>query len=227
MSTESEHPALDARGLAKSRVEALADGIFAVAMTLLVLDIKSPEQRVFGSNHDLIGYLAQLEHSFAMYAISFVVLGIFWIGHHVLFHFVRHMDRRLLWLNLVFLLLITLVPFSTDLLGDHGDLSLPGLVYGANLLALGTLLAVHVRYLGRHPQLAAAELTPAVMAHMYWEARIYALVPLLSMAVSFYSPRVGMYLYLLLAIPVFGPSRIDRLSEPPATPRHDPSSEDP
>jgi uncharacterized membrane protein len=220
-----QRPALDARGLAKSRVEALADGIFAVAMTLLVLDIKSPVQRSFASSSDLISYLAQLEHSFAMYAISFIVLGIFWIGHHVLFHFVRHMDRRLLWLNLVFLLLITFVPFSTDLLGDHGHLSLPALVYGINLLALGALLVLHLRYLSRHPHLATDDLTQAAVKHMYREARIYALVPLLSIAVSFYSPRLGMYVYLLLAIPVLGPSRLDRLSEPPASRRRDPSSE--
>jgi len=226
MSAESQRPALDARGLAKSRVEALADGIFAVAMTLLVLDIKSPEQRSFASNGEIISYLVQLEHSFAMYAISFVVLGIFWIGHHVLFHFVRHMDRRLLWINLGFLLLITLVPFSTDLLGDHGHLSLPALVYGINLLALGALLVLHLRYLARHPHLATDELTPAAVKHMYREARVYGLVPLLSIAVSFYSPRLGMYLYLLLAIPVLGPSRMDRLAQPPAHGRRDPSSED-
>ncbi len=125
MSDVPERSELDTRGLSKNRIEALADGIFAVAMTLLVLDIKSPEQRWFGTDSVLIDYLLQLEHSFAMYAISFFVLGIFWIGHHVLFHFVRQMDRRLLWLNLAFLLLVTLVPFSTDLIGDHGHLILP------------------------------------------------------------------------------------------------------
>ncbi len=78
----------------------------------------------------LVEYLATLEHSFAMYAISFVVLAIFWIAHHILFHYVRHVDRRLLWINMAFLLLVTFVPFSTDLLGDHGHLALPVVVYG-------------------------------------------------------------------------------------------------
>ncbi len=226
MSHGSGTPSLDARGLAKNRVEALADGIFAVAMTLLVLDIKSPEARWFDTDRALIDYLAQLEHNIAMYVISFFVLGIFWIAHHMLFHFVRHMDRRLLWINLAFLLLITLVPFSTDLLGDHGHLSLPVFVYGANLLALGALLLVHLRYLGSHPHLAAAELTAEVATHMRREVRLFALVPLISMAASFYSPRVGMYLYLLLAIPAFGPSRIDRLTEAAAVRRPDPPAED-
>lgn len=204
-------PILDTRGLAKNRIEALADGIFAVAMTLLVLDIKSPINLSFETNAELIVYLVALEHSFAMYAISFIVLAIFWIAHHILFHYVRHVDRRLLWINMVFLLLVTFVPFSTDFLGDHGHLILPVMVYGVNLLALGTLLALQLVYLSAHPRLAAPELTPTASMQMYREVRLYAVIPLVSMGISFYSPRLGMYLYLLLAVPTFVRSRVDRL----------------
>ncbi len=221
-----DNPTLDSRGLSKNRIEALADGIFAVAMTLLVLDIKSPVNLGFESHANLIAYLATLEHSFAMYAISFMVLAIFWIAHHVLFHYVRHVDRRLLWMNMAFLLLVTFVPFSTDLLGDHGHLILPVFVYGVNLLALGALLALQLRYLAAHSTLAAADLTPTATAHMQREIWLYALVPLASMAMSFYSPRVGMYLYLLLAIPTFAPSRLDRLLHTPAPGTRGTSSED-
>ncbi len=214
MSDARENFRFDRRGLAKNRIEALADGIFAVAMTLLVLDIKSPVNLFIDSNDRLFAYLQSLEHSFAMYAISFVVLAIFWIAHHLLFHYVRHVDRRLLWINMAFLLLVTFVPFSTDFLGDHGHLTLPVLVYGMNLIALGALLALQLRYLTARPSLAAPDLTPAVSAKMQQEIGLYALIPLASMAISFYSPRVGMYLYLLLAIPTFTPSRLDRLFHP-------------
>jgi len=217
MTDASESPILDSRGLAKNRIEALADGIFAVAMTLLVLDIKSPVNLAFETNAALINYLAELEHSFAMYAISFIVLAIFWVSHHILFHYVRHVDRRLLWINMAFLLLVTFVPFSTDFLGDHGHLMLPVFVYGVNLLALGALLALQLRYLSTHPPLAAPDLTPTASTHMYREIRLYAVIPLASMALSFYSPRVGMYLYLLLAVPTFVPSRLDRLLHPGAS----------
>lgn len=226
MSDVPERSEFDTRGLSKNRIEALADGIFAVAMTLLVLDIKSPEQRWFGTNSVLIDYLLQLEHSFAMYAISFFVLGIFWIGHHVLFHFVRQMDRRLLWLNLAFLLLVTLVPFSTDLIGDHGHLILPVFVYGGNLIALGVMLVAHLNYLAAHPHLAAPDLTPRIANQMRREVRLFALVPVISIATSFYSPRLGMYLYLLLVIPTFGPSRLDRLGQALGHSHADTRSED-
>jgi uncharacterized membrane protein len=226
MTEDREIPILDKRGLAKNRIEALADGIFAVAMTLLVLDIKSPENRSFETAADLVTYLAALEHSFAMYVISFFVLAIFWIAHHLLFHFVRHVDRRLLWLNVAFLLLVTFVPFSTDLLGDHGHLMLPVLVYGANLLALGSLLAIQLRYLVANRELAATDLTDAVVKQMWRDLRLYASVPIASMLVSLISPRTGMYLYLLLAIPTFAPSRLDRHLHPGATMHADSSRED-
>ena len=214
MTDTKSAPLLDRRGLAKNRIEALADGIFAVAMTLLVLDIKSPQNLPLEATANLVDHLVALEHSFAMYVISFIVLAIFWIAHHLLFHFVRHVDRRLLWINMLFLLLVTFVPFSTDLLGDHGHLTLPVLVYGTNLLGLGALLALQVRYLASRPELAAPDLTSAAIANMQREVTLYALVPLVSMAVSFYNPRLGMYSYLLLAIPTFAPSRLDRQLHP-------------
>lgn len=227
MTEGGEHPTLDRRGLAKNRIEALADGIFAVAMTVLVLDIKLPQKHPFETTGDLVGYLATLEHSFAMYAISFVVLAIFWIAHHVLFHFVRHVDRRLLWFNIAFLLFVTFVPFSTDLLGDHGHLPLPVVVYGLNLIALGALLAVQLRYLRANPSLASPDLTPVASARMQGEVRVFALIPLASMVVSLWSPRLGMYLYLLLVIPTFAPRRLDRLLHPGAPRGADPSSDEP
>ena len=162
-----------------------------------------------------------------MYAISFVVLAIFWIAHHVLFHYIRHVDRRLLWMNMAFLLLVTFVPFSTDLLGDHGHLTLPVFVYGLNLIALGALLALQLRYLGAHPAMAAADLTPSVATEMRNEVWVYGAIPLLSMAISFYSPRIGMYSYLLLAIPTFAPRRLDRLLHPPERGNNNTPSEEP
>jgi len=158
--------------------------------------------------------------------ISFFVLAIFWISHHLMFHFVRHVDRRLLWLNVAFLLLVTFVPFSTDLLGDHGHLMLPVLIYGANLLALGLLLAIQLRYLVAHRELATADLTDAVVAQIWRGLKLYASIPVASMAVSLASPRTGMYMYLLLAIPTFAPSRLDRLLHPGAAARADTSGED-
>jgi uncharacterized membrane protein len=117
----------------KGRIEALTDGIFAVAMTLLVLDLKLPQTLAgiddAGLREALIALLPKLES----YVISFLVLCIFWLGHHRLMHLVRGVDHLFLWRNLLFILFITFVPFTTSLMGEYRGLDDAPVVYGVNL----------------------------------------------------------------------------------------------
>jgi len=119
--------------LPKARLEALTDGIFAVTMTLLVLDIKFPDpepgQTAFGAFLSLVDRLDN-------YVISFVVLAVFWLGHLRLFNRCREVDVGFVALNLAFLLLTTLVPPLTTLLGDHPRLPRAAVLYGGNLLLI-------------------------------------------------------------------------------------------
>ena len=118
------------------RVGALVDGIFAVAMTLLVLDIKLPDELHFETNAELLRHFTTIEFTFANYVVSFFVLGIFWTLHHFQFRFVQRVDRGLLWINLFFLLFTTLVPFTTSLAASHEHLQVPLTLYAVNLLLL-------------------------------------------------------------------------------------------
>ena len=207
------------RGFSKHRIEALIDGIFAVALTLLVLDIKLPEGISYATNDELWTRLKSLERHFVIYVISFVVIAIYWVAHHVQFHYVRYTDRRLLWINMLFLLLISFLPFATDLVGDHENLVLPCLIYGSALLAISAVSYVHLRYLKRHTYLASPEFTPAAAHLIRHRIAFFAIVPVLSMLVAFYSPRLALYVYLLLAGAHFLPGRIDEHivgSPPPA-----------
>ena len=197
------------RGFEKNRIEALIDGIFAVALTLLVLDIKLPEGVTYSSNEELWSRLVGLERHFAIYAISFLVIGIYWVAHHVQFHYVRYTDRRLIWINMLFLLLISFLPFATDLVGDHEDLILPCEIYGVTLLLLSFLSYLHLRYLARHPYLATPELNSVAFKLLKHRILLFTLVPLLSMVLAFYNTRVALFAYLLIATAHFLPSRID------------------
>jgi len=102
-------------------------------MTLLVLDLKVPEALAgiddAGLRHALLALLPKLES----YVISFLVLCVFWLGHHRLMHLVRGVDHLFLWRNLLFILFITFVPFTTSLMKEHRDLDDAPLVYGVNL----------------------------------------------------------------------------------------------
>ncbi len=134
------HPSSESsEGLSKHRIEALSDGIFAFAMTLLVLDVKLPHHPAVEAGQ-LAPTLLALWPKFFSYIMSFVVLGVFWVGQHSYAHFLKRTDRWFLWINLLFLMFVVGVPFSTDLLGDYPMQKVAVMIYGCNIMALGLTL---------------------------------------------------------------------------------------
>ena len=113
-------------GLSKNRVELLTDAIFAVVMTLLVLEISVPQ---ISSSHDatdsaaagieLLNGLFDLWPKLLSFGISFIILVIFWVDHHRLFHYIRHVNRTLIWINFMFLMATCFLPFAASLLGEY------------------------------------------------------------------------------------------------------------
>src|SRR3954449_5825661 len=99
-----------------SRLEAFSDGVFAIAITLLVLDIKGPD---LAEGHTLAHAVLDLWPSFAAYVTSFAVIGIIWVNHHAIFGHVGLADRRLLALNLLLLLFVALLPWPTSLIAEY------------------------------------------------------------------------------------------------------------
>lgn len=191
-------PLREMKALSKHRLEALVDGIFAVAMTLLVLDIKLPGDEVLATDRALWDRLVALERHLVVYAITFIVIGRYWTAHHLQFHFVHGVDRRMVGLNMLYLLVVSFLPFATDLVGDHKDLVLPCEIYGATLLALNGIALLHTRHLRSRPALATAEFTPAIAAIFERRALLFSVVPLASMAIAFLSTRGALYIYFAM-----------------------------
>jgi uncharacterized membrane protein len=135
-------------GQSMERLTALSDGLFAVAMTLLVLDLRVPVSatgRTF-SEHGLGVALLRLGPSFAAYLLSFTMLGTFWLAQHTLLSILGRCDRSLTWINLGFLFVVSLLPFSAALLAHYTDLRLAVGVYWLNILLLGVGLEWAARY---------------------------------------------------------------------------------
>jgi uncharacterized membrane protein len=197
----------------KSRIAALVDGIFAVAMTLLVLDLRLPEGATLSGDSAVWRQLVGLTGRISAYALSFIVLGMFWIGHHSLFHFVRRVSREVLWVNLLFLLCITLVPFSTNLLSGHTHLQIPIVVYGINLLLIAGISLFQVIYLEHHPELTHDQLSPSWAANMRRRILIPIIIVAASIAISFCKPRLAMSAYWLVLIFHFLPGKHRRPPE--------------
>src|SRR6266550_4022326 len=114
--------------MTKNRMEAFSDGVIAIIITIMVLELKAPH------GTDLTA-LTPLVPIFLSYVLSFVMLGIYWNNHHHLLHAVSHVDGRILWANLHLLFWLSLVPFVTAWMGENHFASVPVAVYGVVLLA--------------------------------------------------------------------------------------------
>ena len=127
-------------GQSVERLAALSDGIFAVAMTLLVLDLRVPAMAAVQGERDLLHALAALVPKLVMYAMSFLTLVIFWVGQQTQLNHLARSDRSLTWIHLAFLFAVTLTPFSTMLLAEYIAYRTALLLYWLNILLLGGTL---------------------------------------------------------------------------------------
>jgi uncharacterized membrane protein len=120
--------------LATHRIVALTDGVFAIVMTLLVLEISIPEITQSSLHTELPGRLVELWPKLLSYVVSFIILGIFWYLHRIAFHYIKRSDNGLVWLNILFLMFIALIPFSTALFGSYGAEQLSLVIYAINII---------------------------------------------------------------------------------------------
>jgi uncharacterized membrane protein len=126
----------------RGRVEALSDGVFAIVVTLLVLEIKVPHVASHGSVSELLRALLDLAPKFASWVISFLTVCVIWMNHHRLFQLIGRLDRGLFWWNANLLLWTSFIPFPTALMGDYPGNRLAVSLYGVVMLlmALGFVL---------------------------------------------------------------------------------------
>jgi uncharacterized membrane protein len=197
---EPTAPSRRVRALPKVRVEAFSDGVFAIAITLLVLEIAVP----LGSEDDLIGALLALWPSYLAYVISFLTIGWVWIGHTAIIAHVTGIDRILIRLNLALLLAVAFLPFPTKLMGEYLGESEPERVavifYGAVLLVIELLLLWMWRYVIeakdlRHPDVSEDELAGLKAKSLPGIAFF-----LVAMGVSFVVPTIGVLFYLAISL---------------------------
>jgi uncharacterized membrane protein len=161
MDNAAERPAQE--GLRASRIEALTDGVFAVIMTLLILDLRVPEIDAAHVAAKLPAALLALWPKLFSYALSFVMVGVFWVGHHNVLHFVRRSDRAFLWINILFLMTITFIPFSASLIGRYSQSRVAVVLYGANLIASTLALYLTWRYALSGHRLVDRDVRPEVI----------------------------------------------------------------
>ena len=177
--------------MSTNRLEAFSDGVFAIAITLLVLDIKVPEPGSGNLGHEL---LAQWP-SYAAYVISFITIGIIWINHHAAFNRLRAVDHSILIWNLLLLLGVGILPFTTSLMATYlkegsGE-NLAAAVYGASFLLMGGIFVMANRQiLFRRPQLLREPIDPAAARNILKFAALGQIPYVLATVLAFVSPYI-------------------------------------
>lgn len=137
-------------GQSAGRIDAISDAVFGVAMTLLVLEIKVPELEGKVTEMELVHAFMALMPKFLVYFLSFMTAGIFWTGQSAQFRHIKSSDRNLNWINLLFLLFVSLLPFSTAFLGDHINFRFAILLYWFNIFLMGLMLYINWEYAMKH-----------------------------------------------------------------------------
>lgn len=194
------------------RVEALSDGVFAIVMTLLVLSAQIPNVPAAQLGHSL----ALLVPTLLTYGLTFTVLGVLWFGHRTQFEYIVQADHPLVWLNLMFLGVVALVPFSAALLARYSYARLAVVIYGIHLALASLAHGLSWAY----ATLQVGVLTDSVGTRSRQVTRRAAFLPalcyLLATGVGALKPLAGLVCYLLVPVPFvsgFYYRRIARLGE--------------
>lgn len=183
------------------RIGTFSDSVFAVAITLLVLNIHLPKIPVGLADKTLASKLGALWPNYEAFVLSFVIIGIYWILHHLMFRYVERYNGLFLWLNLFFLMCIVFMPFTASLISEYGDTAAATIVYAANLAVASLLMTVIWWYSIGKGQLMIKGFDIEIGKHAVLANLCTVLVFLASMPIALANARIAKYFWLLL-IPV-------------------------
>ncbi|HET7234433.1 MAG TPA: TMEM175 family protein [Longimicrobium sp.] len=176
--------------MTKGRLEAFSDGVIAIMITIMVLELKIPEGASWGTLHEVLP-------AFLSYLLSFVYLGIYWVNHHHMLHATGRINGKILWANLHLLFWLSLVPATTAWLGEHPGATVPTAVYGI------TLLMPAIAYYILQNSIIAAEGPGSRLAAAVGRDRKGKISPLLyasAVGLSFVHPWIADAIYVLVAL---------------------------
>jgi uncharacterized membrane protein len=186
------------QALGKNRIEALGDGIFAIAMTLLVLELHVPDLPASASNTQVAPALLKLWPNFTTYAASFLSLGVFWVAHHAIYHNIRRADRVLLCLNLLFFMLASFLPFATSVLNAFRQTQVAPLFFGMNIALIGWCLGLQWVYACRQEGMLASHASEEYGRAIRFRLLVIPTALTLTALICFWSVEISVAVFLML-----------------------------
>lgn len=177
------------------RLETLSDGIFAIAMTLLVLNLSIPSSGE--TNKEVFQLILNESHTFFIYGLSFIILAVFWILHHKQFHFIDKTKKRHIWINIVFLMLISLMPFTASLVGDYANDLTARIFFNIHIFLLGFTLYLNWVYADSNDLFKKGMIDESEIKKKKKACMILPELALIAIAVSLITPIYSPIVYLL------------------------------
>ena len=181
----------------KNRLEAFSDGVLAIIITIMVLELRVPDEPTWRG-------LGSVLPTFLSYLLSFVYVGIYWNNHHHMIHLASRVNGAILWANLHLLFWLSLIPFTTRWMDESGFVQIPVLTYGINLLcaaiAYFILEQALIRQQGRDGPLAQA-------IGRDWKGKTSPLIYLAGLGLSAVQPLLGVAVYTIVALSWLIPDR--------------------
>jgi uncharacterized membrane protein len=176
--------------MSKNRLEAFSDGVIAILITIMVLELSPPEGNTLAALRPLIPV-------FLSYTLSFIYIGIYWNNHHHLFQIVEHIAGRVLWANLHLLFWLSLVSFATAWLGENGFATWPVALYGGVLLLAAVAFTILTRAL---LVVHSADSTLAKALGRDFKGKVSLVIYLIAILLAFVNPMLSCGLYVLVAL---------------------------
>ena len=189
------------REVKTSRIGALSDGVLAIVMTLLVIELVVPEVPKLLAAEQLHLKLIEMWPKFAAFVLSFITLGMFWSFHHIMFQHIKHINEKVVWINMLYLMFAALVPFSTAMLGEYTIFAtIAVLLWGANIFLI--MLAINALwwYVTKNKHFLNKDVSLPEIKQIKINAGVGSIVLLVTIGLSFINPYIGIAMYVLLLL---------------------------
>lgn len=185
-----------------SRIQDWTDGIFAFSMTLLIVSVTIPEITGYVSEEILKNKLLDMVPTFLTFIMSFVLIAIFWMVHHKQFQSITKSNDTLIWINVVMMLLVVFMPFSTNLIDDYSSFKISNFIFNLNMFLIGLSFYIQYAY-SADAGLLDERISKDHIRIMKWQNSLIGAVSFLALTIGLFYPDESSYVYLIIPIILF------------------------
>jgi uncharacterized membrane protein len=195
---ESDNGSSNQQFITTSRLLSFSDGVFSIAITLLVFNLKVPIIKIGANEHELPGAILRMMPDFISYFLSFFVVGIYWVFHHWMFHYVIKVDNKLIFLNMLLLLFISFLPFPSALMGAYGEHPFTAIFYLCTLACTGVASLLMWRHATVRRRLVHVHLSIKIINTYYHRIFSAICIFLVAIPISYWDTTAANYSLLLI-----------------------------